>query len=110
VLLLAAALCACQTAETPRPAVLVRADAQTLEALKSALADALGVAHVELGAGDLTRTSAIPVLPSPPSPLEGRSPAMPILYDLAVRGEDCLAIARGSGEEIALRGVSCRPL
>lgn len=109
-LILLGALSSCQSVEARHPAVLVRADAATMAALEAALAGAMGVARVDIGASDLTRSPAIPVLPAPPSPLEGRSPAEPVLFDLAMRGGSCLAVRRASGEEIKLRGVSCRPL
>ncbi|MBI1186754.1 MAG: hypothetical protein GC206_05390 [Alphaproteobacteria bacterium] len=108
-MVLFAALAACQSADARRPAVLARADAETMAALEAALADAMGVARVEIGAADLTRSPVIPVLPAPPSPAEGRSPAAPTLFDLALVGDACVAVRRSSGAAVALPGVRCAP-
>ena len=52
-------LAACQSDAQPTPAVLESADTATMEMLTSTLAEAMGVAHVELGPGDPTRTPTI---------------------------------------------------
>lgn len=102
--------CACQSTAALRPAVLESADAQSIARLKSALAGAMGVASIELGAGDPARNSTIAVLPPPAGPLEGRSTARPALFDLKMRGTACVAVSEATGEEFALPGVSCRAI
>ena len=106
------ALAACQSgagaAETA--AVLVRADAATMAKVKTVLAEAMGRASVELGAGDLTTSSTIVVLPRRPSSYEGASPATPTLFDIQLRGGRCYAVRRVTGEAYALTGVACRAL
>jgi hypothetical protein len=87
------------------PAVL--ASAEDIPALKAALAGAMGRARIELGAGDPTREPVVAVLPPPLGPNEDRSPATPALFDLVLRGGDCYAVRRDTGEETALAGVEC---
>ncbi|MFN7054713.1 hypothetical protein [Hyphomonas sp.] len=102
----AAVLGACQTAA--RPATLETEGAEEVETLRRVLAEALGRGRVELGAGDLTRDSVISVLPPPPTPLEGNSPAMPELFDLLLTPEGCFVRRQSTDEMFALPGVSCR--
>jgi hypothetical protein len=99
---------ACATPPGPERAQLADARADNVDALKSALADALGVAQVEFGAVDLSTATAIPVLPPAPSRLESKSLARPILFDLEIEHGDCRAVRRDSGEIFALTGVRCR--
>lgn len=100
---------ACQTSLASQPAVLEKADAQTMAKVKSALAEAMGTATVEIGAGDPTETPSISVLPRPPGPYEDRSPAMPALFDLMLKENVCYAVRRETGEEYELKGVACKP-
>jgi hypothetical protein len=102
-----AALGACQTA--PRPATLEASGPEEVEALRRVLAEALGRGRVELGAGDLTGASVISVLPPPPTPLEGNSPAMPELFDLVLTAEGCFVRRRSTGDLFLLPGITCRP-
>lgn len=108
--LAAALLCAsaCQSAPPAEPAVLSAGDAETIAAVKVALARALGVASVELGPGDPTTEPTLAVLPPAPGPLEGRSLARPILFDIMLRSGRCYLVRRDSGQAYALDGVSCR--
>lgn len=107
--LLAMGAGACQSTFAETPAVLVSADAETIGRLKAALAVEMGDASIELGPGDLTQTSIVSVLPPPPGPREGNSPAMPTRFDLVLRGDACFARRRDSGADVALPGVACRP-
>ncbi|WP_428408755.1 hypothetical protein [Hyphococcus sp.] len=97
----------CETVATQTPAVLERADAETLDRVKSVLAGAVGRATIELGAGDLTQSSTVSVLPPPLSPREDRSMAAPVLFDIMLMGEDCYLVRRDSGESFRLP-VACR--
>lgn len=106
---MAALSAACQSVSAASPAVLTDDDAQTIAALESALAAALGTAHVELGAGDLTKTSAVTALPRALNPREDRSLARPVAFDLFIEDDRCYAIRRDTQEKVALPGVSCRP-
>ena len=119
ILSIAAALIfgACKTTGAPgagpdssgeTPAVLVSAD--DIPALKAALAGAMGRGRVELGAGDPTRESTVAVLPPPLGPNEDRSPATPALFDLVLRGGDCYAVNRYTGEATALKDMKCKVL
>lgn len=108
--LVAALLCAsaCQSAPPSEPAVLSADDNETTAAVKAVLARALGVASVTLGPGDPTREPTLVVLPPPLGPLEGRSLARPVLFDIVLRGGRCQLMRRDNGEAYALDGVSCR--
>lgn len=100
---------ACQTSPASEAAVLESADTQTMTKVKSVLAGAMSVANVELGAGDPTEAPVISVLPPRPSPYEDRSPAMPTLFDLVLKGDICYAVRRETSETYELDGVACRP-
>ncbi|MEM9178681.1 MAG: hypothetical protein AAGA89_03175 [Pseudomonadota bacterium] len=105
----ALALTACQHTTAPVPAVLVEADADSLDALRAGLAQAMDRAQIEFGAGDPTATPSVAVLPPRPTALETQSTALPTMFDLYVRGDTCFAIERGADAEIVLPGVTCRP-
>lgn len=105
----ATVLAACQLgANTDQLAVLDSADAETVETLKAALADAVGRANIELGPGDLTQSSTISVLPPPLGEFETHSLAKPTLFDLSKKGKTCLLTRQDTGDVFALEGVSCR--
>ncbi len=103
-------LSACQSTDAKTYAVLVSADDQTMTALKSVLASALGQASVEIGPGDLTKTSVVAVLPPRLAQQEDRSVVQPDLFDLMINGAKCIVVRRQTGEEYDLRDVSCRSL
>ncbi|MCF6329753.1 MAG: hypothetical protein L3J02_08145 [Henriciella sp.] len=96
--------------ETKVPAVLISSDEQTLTALKSELAEAMGVASVELGPNDLTQGSVISVLPPRLGPLEGHSMAKPTQFDLMKTNSNCYIVRRGTGDVYRLSGLTCRGL
>lgn len=100
---------ACQMSEDPIPAVLADDDEATLTALKSVLSDAVGRAGIRLGAGDPTAVSTVSVLPRRPVAPNDRSPAMPELFDLVLRGDTCYAVHRETGAAHELQGISCVP-
>lgn len=104
-------LAACQTtaAVALRPAVLVDATPEALRQLDRTLAAATGRGRIKRGPGDVTKEPAIAVLPPPPGPYEGNSPAMPVYFDLVTDGKGCFVRDRSSGKTHVLRGVSCRP-
>lgn len=102
-------LAGCQSTVVPVPAVLSNADEPALSELRSVLARAMNDASVEIGPGDLTRTSTVTALPRRLNPNEDRSLARPVQFDLVVEGERCFLIRRDTGEEFALTGVACRP-
>ncbi|MEO1322377.1 MAG: hypothetical protein AAFV59_05160 [Pseudomonadota bacterium] len=104
------ALGACQHHSPAQPAVLADASAETLDAVKGNLAQAMNRGQIEIGAGDPTTIPSISVLPPPPSTFETQSPAMPTIFKLYVRDGLCFAIAEGTVEEVPLPGVACRPL
>ena len=105
VLILAAlSLSACQTLAADRKAAVDMADDRTRAQVAEALARAVGRAHVDLGPSDGT---VVTVLPQPPGPYEGNSPAMPIRFDIEKRGDTCIAVRHDTGEAYPLPGVSC---
>lgn len=104
------ALGACQSEGARKPAVLASSDLETMNYVKSVLAEAMDVAHVEIGAGDPARISTISVLPRRPSQYEGMSPAEPTQFDIVLIGARCCLVRRDTGETYELRNVSCRAL
>lgn len=98
---------ACQTSP-PRPATLEAATPEAMDVLKEVLAEALGRGRIELGGGDPATHSVISVLPPPVDVLEGRSTALPELFDLLVTQEGCFVRRQTTGEMYALPGVACR--
>jgi len=104
-----AAITGCETHAPPTPAVLEDPDETTWSIISETLADALGRAQVEIGPGNYSRYTAIPVLPPPLGPAEDRSLATPTYFDLMLIDGVCVAVRRDTGDEYALDGVSCRP-
>jgi hypothetical protein len=103
---LLAGLSACQG--TPKPAVLTNASPETMEIVTGVLAAAVDRAQIELGAGDLTQDTFVSVLPPPPGPLEGNSPALPAVFDIILMDGDCYVQDRATGTMYPLNGVECR--
>lgn len=104
-------LVACQTpaaGKDPRPATLERVTPESREALTRALEAILKQGRVRLGPGDLGKESVITVLPPPPGPYEGNSPAMPAYFELMTDGKTCFALERRSSVMHPLPGVACR--
>ncbi|MBW8733783.1 MAG: hypothetical protein JF571_05660 [Asticcacaulis sp.] len=81
-------------------------DPATRSAVTAALADAVGRARVDLGPTD---GSVITVLPPKPGPYETNSVAMPVRFDIEMRGDSCVAVRRDTGRAVALPGVVCKP-
>ncbi len=108
VMLLLAALAACDT--SPAPAVLTDASPETMTRLRAALAAALGRSSVTLGAGDVTAVPEVSVLPPAVTPLEGNSAAMPIVFDILLQNGDCYVRRRGTEELVPLTDVTCDPV
>lgn len=104
-----AVLGGCQTSAEMTPAVLVSDDEASMQALKTALGEAVGRANVELGAGDPTKVSRVSVLPPPLGPLETRSVAKPAWFQIMMAGGDCMVMDVESGETHALKGGPCQP-
>lgn len=102
------ALAACATGASAAPARLADTREDNIRALTTALASAVGRATIELGAADLDAATTIPVLPPPLSPLETRSLAAPILFDLEIENGACRAVRRDTGGVFPLPGVRCR--
>ncbi len=100
----------CQSNGTMTFATLAEADSQTMAELKSVLAGAMNTASVDIGPGDLTKTSTISVLPPRLSPDEDRSTVTPTQFDIILRGSSCYVVRRDTGDEYELSGVSCRAL
>ena len=92
----------------PQPAVLANGEPESLDALKTALAGAVGRAQIELGPSDPTTSSVVTVPPPPLHPTETHSTAMPTTFKLMLKNGDCIAVNEKTGEVYALKGVSCR--
>lgn len=103
-------IAACQLNATAAPAVLSDGSADTMNALKSHLAAAMGVARITLGAGDPTAQSHVSVLPPRLGEHETRSPAAPTQFNLLMIGDVCYAQREDTGEKTKLTGVPCRTL
>lgn len=100
-------LAACQS--DPQLATLTDGSPETIEALSLVLASAAGRARVQLGPGDVTKQPTVSVLPPPPGPLEGNSPAMPALFDIVLMDGDCYLRAQDGEEMFLLTGLGCVP-
>ncbi len=103
------ALGACQHGQSQVPALLSDGDADTISKLEAALADAMGISKVTLGAGDPTTNSTVSVLPPKLNPSESRSTAMPTRFELLLKDGTCYAQREGSEDMISLAGISCKP-
>lgn len=100
---------ACQlTPKDAVPAVLADDSPETMTTLKSTLAEAMGRANIELGAGDPTQSSTISVLPPPLGPMETASTAMPTVFTLMMEGDTCMAVHSETGEKYPM-DLPCRP-
>lgn len=99
----------CQSAVVSTPAVLAIADEPTLAEVRAVLARAMNDAGVEIGPGDLTKTSTVIALPKRLNPNEDRSLARPTQFDLVIQGDRCALVRRETGEEFVLNGVACKP-
>jgi hypothetical protein len=112
--LLAAPLAACHTvaSDAARPAVLADGlpdgNAQTIATITEVLGKVTGQGRVKLGPGDPTKESLITVLPPPPGPYEGNSPAMPTYFELVTDGKACYLRERDRATLHPLPGVVCR--
>lgn len=110
ILSLASSAAACQTTAdtTLKTAVLLEPNEQTRTLLEKAITEIIGPGRVTLGPVDLARDSLISVLPAPPGPYEGNSPAMPRYFELVTDGKSCFLRERGKDELRALPGPTCR--
>src|SRR5262249_25600614 len=96
-------LAGCQTAAVP--AVRDSADPAAMQRLQAALAKSMGRASVQLGPSDLTQSPVISVLPRPPGPLEGNSPAMPTMFRLELVDGACFVVREDGGARERVDGV-----
>lgn len=101
---------ACQTTAqvSVRAAVLLDDNERAIKAIQSTLESVIQQGRVNLGPSELTRDSVITVLPPPPGPYEGNSPAMPRYFELVTDGQSCFLRERDARELHALPGVNCR--
>ncbi len=99
---------ACQTTDVLMPAVLEVADDDTMAMLKQVLAGAMDRASVDIGPGDLTQNSVISVLPPGLTPLEGRSTALPVQFDLMLDAGGCYLVRRETSQTYPVDGLTCR--
>ena len=101
---------ACQYGSEAVPAVLADDSEATMTQVRTHLAEAMGTAQVQLGAGDPTQIPVVTVLPPPLGEHETRSPATPTRFNLMIRGDTCYALQEGNTAMFELYGVPCRPL
>lgn len=107
---LAVTTIACQTtAQTSvYAAVALDDDDHIIREIKAVLEGIIHQGRISLGPSDLTRDSVIAVLPPPPGPYEGNSPAMPRYFELVTDGTNCFVRERGERTLHTLTGVRCR--
>jgi len=107
---------ACQTLahNAPAPAVLVKQDAQSMEAIKIAAAKAMQSKSAVIEAADLTQQSSLTALPaeignpySNPG-FGGNQTALPTQFDLMIDNQGCYLVKRGYNQPYRLDGVACR--
>jgi hypothetical protein len=103
-----APLAACQS--EPQLATLTDNTPETIATLTGVLASAVGRAKVQLGPLDVLAQPVVSVLPPPAGPLEGNSPAMPVLFDIVLFDGDCYVRAQESAELFLLAGLGCVPV
>ena len=107
----ASLLVSCQsTSAVPQPAVLEKANNETVARLKTAIAAAMDKGRVDFGAVDLENAPQIPVLPPRAGPFEGQSLALPTYFDLAIEGGSCVVVRRSTGEAFSVPNISCKLL
>jgi len=101
---------ACQTTAqvSVRAAVLLDDNERAIKAIQSTLESVIQQGRVNLGPSELTRDSVITVLPPPPGPYEGNSPAMPRYFELVTDGQSCFLHERGNKTLHSVAGVDCR--
>ena len=107
---------ACQTTAQakPLPAVLLKADADTMDKVKAALAKSMGSPSVVLGTVDLTKSSVISafpkrgVMPAGAPQNQAGNFALPTRFDVMMDGQNCYMIKNGTDEKIPLTGVKCK--
>jgi len=97
-------LAACQSVAADGRARVDMTDPATHAAVTTALSEAVGRGHIELGPTD---GYVITVLPLKPGPYEGNSPAMPTRFDIEKRGDACVAVRHDTGQAVPLPGVAC---
>lgn len=109
---------ACQTLahNAPAPAVLVKQDAQSMEAIKIAVAKAMQSKSAVIEAADLTQQSSLTALPakignpySDPG-FGGNQTALPTQFELMIDGQGCYLVQLGHNEPYRLDGVACRKI
>ena len=107
---LASSAAACQTTADGalKTAVLLEPNDQTRTLLEKTITYIIGPGRITLGPVDLARDSLIPVLPAPPGPYEGNSPAMPRYFELVTDGKKCFLRERGKDELRTLPDTTCR--
>ncbi|MEL6372095.1 MAG: hypothetical protein AAFR03_15405 [Pseudomonadota bacterium] len=93
----------------PEPARLADTSAETMEAVKAHLSDAVGRADVRLGPEDMATSSSVSVLPPPLSSKEDRSVAVPLVFDLELQGGTCVLVNRKTGERTRMGDIDCVP-
>jgi hypothetical protein len=117
-LLCVSLLTACQTTAQAEaeavPAVLKKADAASMDKVKSALAKSMGSPSVVLGTIDLTKTSVISAFPKrgimplgAPQNQAGNF-ALPTRFNMMIDGRNCYMVKNGTDEKILLPGVECK--
>jgi hypothetical protein len=101
---------ACQTTAqvSVRAALLLDDNERDIAAIQETLEGVIRRGRISLGPSDLTRDSVITVLPPPPGPYEGNSPAMPRYFELVTDGKHCFLRERGERALHSLAGVNCR--
>ena len=107
---------ACQTTAQaePVPAVLLKADAETMDKVKAALAKSMGSPSVVLGTVDLTKISVISafpkrsVMPAGAPQNQAGNFTLPTRFNMMMDDRNCYIVKNGTHEKIPLQGVKCK--
>jgi hypothetical protein len=100
----------CATADTPQQARLTSPDAQSMTKVRAVLATIIGRTRFELGPEDLTTSSTITVLPPPLGPMDTRSMAVPMVFDIIMIGQSCALVERDTKRTYPMDSVACTPI
>jgi hypothetical protein len=82
-------------------------DVATTAAITNTLRLAMGRPNITLGARDSDFDSTVTVLPPPLGPHENRSLAVPEIFDVKKRNNNCYLVNRATGVSYALDKVTC---
>jgi hypothetical protein len=104
---LAQALNGCASTKLDQLAMIETKSAATDTAIIAILRQAMGTQNISLGPRDGDLASVVTVLPPALGRYETRSVALPELFDVIKRKNDCYLVRRTTGVAYALKNVGC---